>query len=117
MANSPPRFTRIALIGRPDSKAVAKTIGDIARFLTDRSHEVLVDLQTGTDPALKAYKAVPRTDMGDQADLAIAIGGDGTMLGLARNLVGKRVPVVGINHGRLGFITDIPLESLSLIHI
>jgi NAD+ kinase len=111
MANSPPRFQRVALVGRPDSKAVAATISEIARFLTERSHEVLVDLQTGTDPALEAYKAVPRTDMGDQADLAIAIGGDGTMLGLARNLVGKSIPLVGINHGRLGFITDIPLDS------
>ncbi len=111
MANSPTRFTRIALVGRPDSAAVAKTISEIASYLSDRAHEVIVDEQIGSDAALKNYKTVPATEMGSHVDLAIAIGGDGTMLGLARKLVGHGVPLVGINHGRLGFITDIPLES------
>jgi NAD+ kinase len=49
--------------------------------------------------------------IGHEADLAIAIGGDGTMLGAARALAPHEVPLVGINHGRLGFITDIGLDS------
>ena len=49
--------------------------------------------------------------IGQQADLAIAIGGDGTMLGLARQLAKWQVPLVGINHGRLGFVTDIALDQ------
>src|SRR5690625_7484310 len=49
--------------------------------------------------------------MGGKADLAVIMGGDGTMLGAARSLAHFNVPLIGINHGRLGFITDIPIKQ------
>ena len=58
----------------------------------------------GDGPPGAAYEAI-----GKQADLAVVIGGDGTMLSAARSLVRHRVPLVGINQGRLGFMTDIAL--------
>jgi NAD+ kinase len=51
-------------------------------------------------------------DIGKQADLAIVVGGDGTMLNVARNLAGYRVPLIGVNLGRLGFLTDIPRDEI-----
>ena len=47
--------------------------------------------------------------MGRRCDLAVVVGGDGTMLGIARELARHSLPLVGINQGRLGFITDMPL--------
>ena len=105
---SPP-FRTVALVGRYQSDGVAGTLAEIAAFLRARSVSVVVEAETA--------QAIGRTDLahatveeiGRGADLAIAVGGDGTMLGLARHLAQYDVPLVGINHGRLGFVTDIPL--------
>ena len=104
-------FRTVALVGRYQSDGVAGTLAEIAAFLRERSVSVVVEADTAA--------AIGRTDLdhatvdeiGRQADLAIAVGGDGTMLGLARQLAQYDVPLVGINHGRLGFVTDIPLEQ------
>jgi NAD+ kinase len=81
-------FRRIALIGKQRSAETESSLREVREFLRKRGCEVLPD--------------------GDiKADLAIVIGGDGTMLAAARELVKHRVPLVGINQGRLGFMTDI----------
>src|SRR5690606_19679695 len=59
-----------------------------------------------TEHAVASYEQI-----GQQADLAVVMGGDGTMLGAARQLACSNIALIGINHGRLGFITDIPLQS------
>ena len=51
--------------------------------------------------------------IGKQADVAIVLGGDGTMLGIARELAPYQVPLIGINHGRLGFMTDVSLDQMA----
>ncbi|MEZ5739878.1 MAG: NAD kinase [Burkholderiaceae bacterium] len=105
------RFPRVVLVGRYQSGGVAGSIAEIAAFLLERGHQVMLDEETA---AAISQSPLPRIDIdqiGDAADLAIAIGGDGTMLGLARRLSGQGVPLVGINHGRLGFITDIPIDA------
>jgi NAD+ kinase len=104
-------FRTVALVGRYQSDGVAGTLAEIAAFLRERAVSVLVEADTA--------EAIGRTDLdhatideiGRQADLAIAVGGDGTMLGMARHLAQYGVPLVGINHGRLGFVTDIPLSQ------
>jgi NAD+ kinase len=58
------------------------------------------------------YGALTRTQLGAQCDLAVVVGGDGTMLAIARELARHQVPLVGINQGRLGFITDIPVGQV-----
>ena len=103
-------FKTAALVGRYQSEGVADTLLAIAAFLRERGLRVLLETETAT--------AIGRTDLehagtealGQRADIAIAVGGDGTMLGIARQLASQGVPLVGINHGRLGFITDIALE-------
>lgn len=81
-------FRRIALIGKLRSAETEASLNELRGFLQKRGCEVLPEGET-------------------RADLAIVIGGDGTMLGAARELVRHHVPLVGINQGRLGFMTDI----------
>jgi len=106
-----PSFRRIALIGRHNTPGLDDTLTPIATFLADRGVEVLVEERSTPAIAPDRVRPVPPERIGHEADLAIAVGGDGTMLGLARSLAPYGVPVVGINHGRLGFITDIALSD------
>jgi NAD+ kinase len=87
------RFGRILLIGKKGSAETESSLQALRDFLRKRGCEVL--------PAGES-----------NADLAIVIGGDGTMLGAARDLVRHHVPLVGINQGRLGFMTDIGHHDL-----
>lgn len=105
-------FKTVALVGRYQTEGVAGTLADITAFLRARGIAVL--LEADTAQAIRhteLARSATLDEIGRHADLAIAVGGDGTMLGLARNLAEHEVPLVGINHGRLGFVTDIPLEQ------
>jgi NAD+ kinase len=86
-------FRRIALIGKLRSAETESTLRELREFLRKRGCEVLAEGDT-------------------KADLAIVIGGDGTMLTAARELVRHHVPLVGINQGRLGFMTDIGHDDM-----
>lgn len=102
-------FKTVALFGKQSSEGVAQTLGEIGAFLDQRGFRVLFEsgiaAAVGADPARTADVG----QIGGTADLAVIVGGDGTMLGIARELAPHGVPLVGINFGRLGFITDIPL--------
>jgi NAD+ kinase len=104
-------FKAVALIGRYQSEGVGHTIAEIAAFLRERGVAVLVDSDTAQAIRRSDLEPVGIDSIGTRADLAIAIGGDGTMLGLARHLARSHVPMLGINHGRLGFVTDIALQQ------
>jgi NAD+ kinase len=90
-------FRRIALIGKLRSAESESSLQQLREFLRKRGCEVLPE-------GIDAGSA--------KADLAIVIGGDGTMLGAARDLVRHHVPLVGINMGRLGFMTDIGHQDM-----
>ena len=103
-------FRTVALAGRYQTEGVAASLAQIGDFL--RSRGIAVLLERGTAESIgQPGEAADTEEIGHRADLAIAVGGDGTMLGLARELSPYEVPLVGINHGRLGFITDIGLDS------
>ena len=110
-----PAFTRVALIGRRQTEGLAKTLGEIIGFFKNRGLEVMVERSTARAAAgevdLKGIAQPTLKQVGNEADLAIVIGGDGTMLGFARQIAEYDIPMVGINHGRLGFITDISLDE------
>jgi len=105
-----PAFRRVALIGKKTPE-IAASLRALREFLRGRGCEVMVERETaqsvGDGGAAADYDAI-----GASADLAIVIGGDGTMLAAARNLVRHRVPLAGINLGRLGFMTDIALADM-----
>ena len=109
----PSRFRHAALVGKPQAQGMRPVLEDIARFLVRQGLEVSVERETAVATGLaEHYAALTRAELGAQCDLAVAVGGDGTMLGIARELACHQVPLVGINHGRLGFIADIPADQV-----
>jgi NAD+ kinase len=84
---------------------------DIAHFWWPRAARWRWSATPPSPPALRHYPALDVERIGVQCDLALVVGGDGTMLGIGRQLARHGVPLIGINQGRLGFITDIPLDQ------
>jgi NAD+ kinase len=105
-------FSTIALVGRYGSPGIAEPLQALAAFLSARGHRVLLDPETAQCTPVKGYRAAPIDELGREAKLAIAIGGDGTMLSIARRLAPYGVPLIGVNQGRLGFLTDIALADM-----
>jgi NAD+ kinase len=105
------RFPRIALVGRHTGAGV-DTVDRLARFLSERGHSVVLEEETARSAGAVAAATAPAEDLGANADLVVVLGGDGTMLSVARRLAQHDVPLIGINQGRLGFLTDIPLARL-----
>jgi NAD+ kinase len=106
-------FKRIALLGRHTDLRVAEPMQALARHLTQAGHDVFAADTLGLD--LEAAR-LPETDLCAAADLAIAIGGDGTMLYASRLARDTGTPILGVNRGRLGFLADItPDEMVSSV--
>src|SRR5690606_21019269 len=105
------RFNRVALVSRPQTESVGGSVREIATFLRARGVSVLVEERSAVMLGAAEAETASLERIGHEADLAIAIGGDGTMLGAARALAPHEVPLVAINHGRLGFITDFGQDS------
>ncbi len=108
------RFKHIALIGKynADTGADSRAILDgIARFLESLGAEVSIEYDTWSVLGNPLYARLSVDQIGAQCDLGLVVGGDGTMLGIGRQLARYGVPLIGINQGRLGFITDIALED------
>jgi len=105
-----PAFRRVALIGKKTSE-IAASLKALREFLQDRGCEVLIERETaqsvGDGGATADFEGIGRS-----ADLAIVLGGDGTMLAAARHLARHGTPLAGINQGRLGFMTDIALADM-----
>jgi NAD+ kinase len=111
-------FRQVALIGKYHAAVSAASNGttrdameDIARFLASQGCEVCVERATAANVGIEGYPTLDLAAIGAQCDLGLVVGGDGTMLGIGRQLAKFGVPLIGINQGRLGFITDIPLDS------
>ena len=111
-------FRHVALIGK--YQAVSSGAGgassrhaleEIAHYLMDQGCEVVLEADTAANMGLSAYTAMRVADIGKSCDLCLVVGGDGTMLGIGRQLAQHGVPLIGINQGRLGFITDIRFEN------
>ncbi|MGB6007403.1 NAD kinase [Castellaniella sp.] len=104
-------FKTVALVGRYQDSGLDAPLRRLGAVLRDAGCAVLIEAQTGRNTGVHDFPLASYEDIGKQADLAIIMGGDGTMLAAARELATSDVALIGINHGRLGFITDIPLGS------
>ncbi|OUM01790.1 NAD kinase [Variovorax sp. JS1663] len=111
-------FRRVALIGkyqatggRAQAGAPDEVMEDIGAFLESQGCEVVVEQASGSEAAQTRHAALSVEEIGRQCDLGLVVGGDGTMLGIGRHLACYGLPLIGINRGRLGFITDISLND------
>jgi len=103
-------FRRVALIGKHTAE-IAGSLRELRALLRARGCEVRVERETAARIG-DGEGAASFEEIGGFADLAIVLGGDGTMLSAARNLARFRVPLTGINQGRVGFMTDIALKDM-----
>jgi NAD+ kinase len=106
----PARFRHAAIVGKYQARGIGPVLEEIAQFLTAQGLDVSLERETALAIGSTQYDALNPAQMGERCDLGVVVGGDGTMLGIARELARYGLPLVGINQGRLGFITDIPIE-------
>jgi NAD+ kinase len=102
----------IALVVRPNTAGIGETVGRIVTFLSGAGYRVVLEAETAAHLGLAGLEAMSAAAIGKVASAAIVMGGDGTMLGIARQLAPFDIPLIGINQGRLGFMTDIPIDGM-----
>ncbi|GAB2490309.1 MAG: NAD kinase [Comamonas sp.] len=113
-----PHFHHVALVGKyhaPPSAEVRQqsitSLTEVAAYLESLGASAYVESETANFTGLDHYPVLHVDEIGTRCDLALVLGGDGTMLGVARQLARYGIPLVGVNQGRLGFVTDIPLQG------
>ena len=102
-------FRHAVIVGKYQALGLRPVLEEIAHFLVGQGLEVSFERETAHAMGVADFDALSPAEMGQRCDLAVVVGGDGTMLGIARELARWKMPLVGINQGRLGFITDIAI--------
>lgn len=105
-------FKTIALIGKYKNHDIATPLLNLARHLAEQGFNVVLDALSVIQLEKAEFPVLTLDEIGQQADLAVVLGGDGTMLNIARTLVDYNVPLVGVNQGRLGFLTDLTADTM-----
>lgn len=105
-------FNNIGLVGRPGHAGVVDTLRRLFVFLTEKKLSIIVDDQTTELIPDHGQRECSREELSRHCDLVIVVGGDGSMLNVAKYVATDQVPVIGINRGRLGFLTDILPDEL-----
>ena len=111
----PTRFRHAALVGKYQAQGIRGVLEEIAHFLVRQGLEVSLEKQTAQNTGILGYGGLTPAELGAECDLAFVVGGDGTMLGIARQLARHGTPLVGINQGRLGFMTDVPMSQFAQV--
>lgn len=107
------KFSSIGLVGRGQHESAPETLQRLLRLLVDRGLDVTVEkrLHSLLDDESQCHVA-SRDEIGQHCDLVIVVGGDGSMLSAARTMAKYDTPVLGVNRGRLGFLTDITPDEI-----
>ncbi len=108
----PPAFKTVALIGRYNTAEIAESLLGLADLLQQRGCTVLIEQETAANIGRNGFTTADYAVISERADLAVVLGGDGSMLSAARHLAAHGVPLVGVNQGRLGFMTDIAFSKM-----
>ncbi len=111
------QFKNILLVGKYQDKQMRDQVVTMAEFLRARHLHVMLETNTATCSEIIDYPTQDLTQLSaesnnSQVDLAIVLGGDGTMLGVARALLQQQIPLLGVNRGRIGFLTDISAQDM-----
>ncbi len=104
-------FRHAAIVGKFQARGIRPVLEEVARFLSQQGLDVSLERETALNTDITEFPALSTDELGAQCDLAVVVGGDGTMLGFGREMARHGTPLVGINQGRLGFVTDIPIEQ------
>lgn len=107
-------FKRVGLVSRKGSSQVTDTLMALSNLLCARGTALIIERETqaALNKDLVCEQVCDRESLGQHCDLVIVVGGDGSMLGVARALCRQSVPVLGINRGSLGFLTDIAPDEI-----
>src|SRR3974390_1576219 len=109
-------FRNVAIFAKPrtdgNRPALQQVLLHIVRLVEQAGLTPLIEADTRASVDLRGYDGHSLAALGQKADVAIVLGGDGTMLGIAREPSAYRIPLIGINFGRLGFVTDIGLDDV-----
>jgi len=105
-------FETVALVGKYNAHEISGPIVRLAQFMEQKGCKVLITVQTADRMGIPGFDTARLADIGKAADLAIVLGGDGTMLNVARVLADYDIAVVGVNQGRLGFLTDVSVDTM-----
>lgn len=105
-------FKRIGLVGRPDHSGVVDSLQRLLALLATKELTVVLDDITAGLIDSSGQHVCKREELSRHCDLVIVVGGDGSMLNIAKYVAADQVPVIGINRGRLGFLTDISPDDL-----
>ena len=104
-------FNTIALVCKYSTQGIAKDVLNLAQFLVNAGHTVVLEQEMAIRLGIPGFTVMTPAQIGQHANAVIVLGGDGTMLGIARQLAPFKIPLIGINQGRLGFMTDIPFKQ------
>ncbi|MSP86957.1 MAG: NAD(+) kinase [Methylotenera sp.] len=109
-------FKSIAIIGKYMNQSalqlMQRDLVDLARHLSAKNIQVWIEENTAQYAEITGYKTASLNNIGNEVGLVIVMGGDGTMLSVARSLIDFDVPLVGINRGHFGFLTDLRVEDM-----
>lgn len=105
-------FPTIGLIGKQADPRIAESLRRVADFLVAHGRDLVIDKETAALFPSERWEAVERSALGRRCDLAIVVGGDGTLLHAARDLADSGIALLGIKLGRLGFLADVLPETL-----
>jgi len=109
------QFKTIGIFGRVNNPGVIETLKALIDYLRNLSQEMVVDEETASSLDDTTLKRVSRTELSQCCDLVIVVGGDGSLLHAAHSVIHNETPVLGINRGRLGFLTDILPQEMHQI--
>ena len=107
----PSSLKTAAILSRPERPEVAQILPGLLNWLAEHGYKVIIDAET--EGYIAGQEVVARSQMAAQTlDLVVVLGGDGTLLSAARVTASVDVPLLGVNLGSLGFLTEVPLASL-----
>jgi NAD+ kinase len=89
---------------------IRQTVTDLVRWLSARKIQAILDEEIGRP--LDHPDCVPRSELPTACDLIVVLGGDGTLLSVARLIKGRNVPILGVNLGGMGFLTEVTIEEM-----
>ena len=105
-------FQTVALVGKYDNQGMEESVLALARFLKSLGHTIILACQTAEHFQITEFPKENLSDLAAHSDAVVVLGGDGTMLSIARVLAPHGAALIGINQGRLGFLTDITIDGM-----